>query len=50
MKISLIDTIHFNILQVLKLKFAIIDKRGGPNKVLEVGKLPKNNKRAEDVY
>ena len=29
----LIDYIYWNILQVLKLKFAKIDKRGGPNKV-----------------
>ena len=37
-KIPSIDSIYLNVLQVLKLKFAKLNKRRGPNKVLVVGK------------
>ena len=43
--LPLIGSIYLNILQVLNLKFAKINKRGGPNKVRGWEKFPKINKR-----
>ena len=41
-EIPLIDSIYLNMLQVLKLKFAKINKRGRPNKVRGLVEISKN--------
>ena len=50
-KIPLIDSIYLNILQMLELKFAKIDKRGVQIRSEGLEKFPKINKRGRgDVY